>query len=100
MGVGRGRADEWEALREIRLAALADSPDAFGSTLVEERDADEVRWRGWITGGVGRRRRDVHRRWSRPPPRHGHGVPPRRPTYHRLALRDVGATGATRRGDR
>ena len=50
MGVRRARADEWEALREIRLAALADSPHAFGSTLAEERDADEARWRGWITG--------------------------------------------------
>jgi hypothetical protein len=50
MGVRRARADEWEALREIRLAALTDSPDAFGSTLAEERDADEARWRGWITG--------------------------------------------------
>ena len=50
MGVRRARADEWEALREIRLAALADSPDAFGSTLAEEREADEARWRGWITG--------------------------------------------------
>lgn len=50
MWVHRARADEWEALREIRLAALADSPDAFGSTLAEERDADEARWRGWITG--------------------------------------------------
>lgn len=50
MGVRRVRTDEWEALREIRLAALTDSPDAFGSTLAEERDADEARWRGWITG--------------------------------------------------
>ncbi|HEY6679965.1 MAG TPA: GNAT family N-acetyltransferase [Actinomycetota bacterium] len=50
MGVRRARADEWEALREIRLTALADSPHAFGSTLAEERDADEARWRGWITG--------------------------------------------------
>ena len=50
MGVRRARADEWEALREIRLAALTDSPDAFGSTLEEERDADEARWRGWVTG--------------------------------------------------
>jgi GNAT superfamily N-acetyltransferase len=50
MEVRRARADEWETLREIRLAALTDSPDAFGSTLAEERDADEGRWRGWITG--------------------------------------------------
>ena len=51
MEVRRARADEWEALREIRLAALAESPDAFGSTLAEEHDADESGWRGWITGG-------------------------------------------------
>jgi GNAT superfamily N-acetyltransferase len=50
MEVRRARADEWEALRDIRLAALAESPDAFGSTLAEERDADEAGWRGWITG--------------------------------------------------
>jgi len=50
MEVRRARADEWQALREIRLAALTDSPDAFGSTLAEERDAHEERWRGWITG--------------------------------------------------
>ncbi len=50
MEVRRARPDEWEALREIRLAALAESPDAFGSTLAEERDADEAGWRGWITG--------------------------------------------------
>src|SRR5512132_604767 len=50
MEVRRARGDEWEALRDIRLAALTDSPDAFGSTLAEERDAGEARWRGWITG--------------------------------------------------
>ena len=50
MLIRRAEADGWEALRELRLAALAESPDAFGSTIGEERDADEARWRGWITG--------------------------------------------------
>jgi GNAT superfamily N-acetyltransferase len=50
MRIRRAEADRWEALRDLRLAALADSPDAFGSVLEEERDADEARWRGWITG--------------------------------------------------
>lgn len=37
--------EEWQVLRRARLAALADSPDAFGSTLVVEEAFDEARWR-------------------------------------------------------
>jgi predicted GNAT family acetyltransferase len=37
--------DDWEVLRDIRLRALAESPDAFGSTLDRERDYDEKEWR-------------------------------------------------------
>jgi len=50
MSVRRAEAEEWESLRDLRLAALVDSPDAFGSTLGEEREAAESRWLGWITG--------------------------------------------------
>ncbi len=50
MLIRRARAGDWEALREVRLAALADSPDAFAVTLDEERDGDEAHWLSWITG--------------------------------------------------
>jgi RimJ/RimL family protein N-acetyltransferase len=50
MRIRTADADDWRALRDVRLAALEDSPDAFGSTLEREREADESHWIGWITG--------------------------------------------------
>lgn len=38
-------SDQWQEWRALRLAALADAPDAFGSTLADWGDADEDRWR-------------------------------------------------------
>jgi len=37
--------DEWELWRELRLRSLADSPDAFGSTLEREQGFTEADWR-------------------------------------------------------
>jgi len=37
-------ADEWRLYRDLRLRALADSPDAFGSTLVEEAGRPDDEW--------------------------------------------------------
>jgi RimJ/RimL family protein N-acetyltransferase len=50
MLIRRTQPDDWRALRELRLAALEESPDAFGSTLEREREGDEAHWGGWITG--------------------------------------------------
>lgn len=37
--------DDWRVWRDIRLAALREAPEAFGSTSAEWEDAEEGRWR-------------------------------------------------------
>lgn len=40
--------DAWERVRATRLAAVRDTPDAFGLTLEEELAKREEDWRAWI----------------------------------------------------
>jgi hypothetical protein len=49
--VRRIEAAEWRELRELRLRALADAPDAFASTLEREAAFPEDVWRERAEGG-------------------------------------------------
>jgi ribosomal protein S18 acetylase RimI-like enzyme len=48
--VRTARPDEWRRVRDLRLRALADSPNAFGSTFERERSHTEIEWVQWISG--------------------------------------------------
>jgi GNAT superfamily N-acetyltransferase len=52
-------SDEWDTLRDVRLAALKESPDTFLSTYEREKDFGEHEWRAefergdWNVGSFG-----------------------------------------------
>ena len=43
---------QWETYRDLRLRALADSPDAFGGTLALEKGRRDSEWASRLTSGV------------------------------------------------
>lgn len=43
--------EQWQALRDIRLKALSDSPDAFLSTFEREMSYEEEQWRAEFVRG-------------------------------------------------
>lgn len=45
MQIHRVRVDDWELYRDLRLAALADTPEAFGETLEHAQASGERDWR-------------------------------------------------------
>jgi GNAT superfamily N-acetyltransferase len=44
--------DDWPVLRQVRLAALADSPTSFGTTLREAQTYTEHHWRHQLRSGA------------------------------------------------
>lgn len=53
MEVRRVTPDEWETLRDVRLRALADAPDAFGTTHAEAVARPDDWWRAWAATSAG-----------------------------------------------
>lgn len=42
--VRRAASDDWRLVRSVRLQALADTPDAFGTTLAKDQDRADSEW--------------------------------------------------------
>lgn len=52
LAVRRFTSNEWRVYKELRLRALAESPNAFGSTLAAERVSSDEHWSARLTRGV------------------------------------------------
>jgi GNAT superfamily N-acetyltransferase len=50
--VTRLSEDEWRVWRAVRLAALAEAPGSFGSTLAQEQTLGDEEWQGMIRRGA------------------------------------------------
>ena len=53
VAVRQATSDDWQTVRDIRLAALQEAPYAFGSTYARERDFDEDTWRDRLSNPDG-----------------------------------------------
>ncbi|WP_440974483.1 GNAT family N-acetyltransferase [Pseudomonas koreensis] len=52
MKIRQLKVSEWRIYRDLRLCALAESPDAFGSTLAAEQIRADAAWRERVGAGV------------------------------------------------
>lgn len=49
-------AGEWPVYKQLRLSALADSPEAYGSSLAAEAQGTDEQWSSRLAAGVGSER--------------------------------------------
>ena len=52
IAIARLEPAQWPVLREMRLASLAESPDAFWATLADEAAFDQARWDSFVTAAA------------------------------------------------
>jgi hypothetical protein len=52
MNVRRLAANDGESLRSLRLQALSDAPQAFGSTYAREVERKTADWQAWLASGA------------------------------------------------
>jgi ribosomal protein S18 acetylase RimI-like enzyme len=50
--IERFKADEWPSYRDLRLRALTESPEAFGSTLAQELPRSDEEWEQRLLSGI------------------------------------------------
>ena len=62
--VRRVRADEWEAVRDVRLRALADAPSAFGTRHEDAARRPDDWWREWTARGAAGDRQATFLAWD------------------------------------
>jgi ribosomal protein S18 acetylase RimI-like enzyme/SAM-dependent methyltransferase len=60
MWIVRAEPDDWERVRDLRLRALLDAPEAFGSTHDDEAARTESDWRAFATGWEGAARQAAY----------------------------------------
>jgi ribosomal protein S18 acetylase RimI-like enzyme len=65
--VRRVRAGEWASLRQVRLRALAESPEAFATTFEEARTRPEGWWRRWAARSAERAEQAMFLAWEGDP---------------------------------
>jgi ribosomal protein S18 acetylase RimI-like enzyme len=64
MEIRRVLAVDWEALRDTRLRALADAPDAFGTTFEEASVRPEEWWRTWALASAESETQAMYLAWE------------------------------------
>jgi GNAT superfamily N-acetyltransferase len=67
MEVRRVRPEDWQALRDTRLRALADAPDAFATRVEEARERPDAWWIEWAAKSADGDKQAMFLAWDEAP---------------------------------